>query len=67
MHVRLVQTLLTESQTKTQQLLWTKTDLTVEVAVVSWSGHAAVRETHHVPWIGKELALSVSWNVILSE
>jgi len=47
-----VAALLTKSQIESQ-LLWTKTDLTVKVATVSWSRHAAVRRTHHLPWIGK--------------
>ena len=66
-HVRLVQSPLTGSQTETQQFLWTRTDLAVKVVVVSSGRHAAVGETRHLPWIGKELVLSVSWNVTLSE
>jgi hypothetical protein len=63
----LVQLPLTESQTETHQLLFTTTDLAFGVATVCWSGHAAVRGTHHLPWTGNELLLSVSWNVILSK
>jgi len=57
----LVQLPLTESQSETHHLLWTATDLAVEVATVCWSGQATVR------WTGNELVLSVSWNVILNK